>query len=117
MRRRTPQDLVRPLELPVLLLKGLQAGPLVGRESGTLAVVDGGLLDPGPQGLLPDAELASDPGNDSVIGRIRRPSVMDQPDGPFLELGRMALRGGMLRSMAPTFPRFGACRNSGRFRA
>ena len=66
--RCSPQDLVRPLQLPVLLLQGLHPGSLVGRHARGDAFVDVGLFDPDPERLDPVAQLRGDPVNCAVLG-------------------------------------------------
>src|SRR5262249_28316334 len=61
IRRRLAQDLVRSLELTVLLLQPLDPLRVLGRGPGLMTVVDVGLLHPAAHRLHAVAELIRDP--------------------------------------------------------
>src|SRR3954449_5317878 len=86
------QQIVGPPQLTVVLLElpdplGLRRG-----QARLHAVIDVGLLDPGPQRLDPAADLVGDPPDRPVRGAELLAQLPHQPDRPGLLLWRVPTR-------------------------
>jgi hypothetical protein len=91
-RRRSLQDVVRPLQLGDLLLQRLELGGFLRRGPGPGTGVDLRLTHPVPQRLRPDVELRADRADRRGLGLVLITSLQDQTHGPLLELLRILLR-------------------------
>ena len=86
------QDLVGSLQLTGLLAQLDQLRPLLGGKPVLSTGIHFGLHYPDAQGLRPDTQLASDPGDHGVIGGIGLLQVEDHAHGPLLQLSWVPLR-------------------------
>src|SRR5690606_19113793 len=91
-RRRSLEDLVGPLELPVLLLQLLDPLGLRGRYAWRVALVDIGLLDPLAHRLHAVSQLGRDPLDRPVLGPQLCTPRADHPDRSSLVLRGVAPR-------------------------
>ena len=99
-----------PGAAPVLLAQVASSSALLrGRQPRTLAGVDLGLLDPAPQRLVADTELAGHPRITALSPGSAARSLSDHPHSPLLQLRRIPLRCALLLAMTPSsLPRYGA---------
>src|SRR5579859_5970226 len=90
-RRRRPQDLIGPAQLPILPLQLGDPTLVLVRHPRPPTTVDLGLVDPVPQRLGPYPQLPGDPPDHPVTLTALLDGIHHKPNRPLPKLGRIPL--------------------------